>query len=245
MRVIRVALAGLLVGGVCWIFPSSAAAAPANPVVEARREVSAAKTDLGKLLRVVNGKKARAQTALRASPEYKEAVLARNKATAELRTASAPVLATIRSGDEFKALRTKRTRLASELTALRRSGEGDSERATAAAEELAAAKAELKALEDQALLADPSTAPAKTKLDEAEAQLATLEAQMIAELGSDSAYSGAASQLDEAKARVTNAEKALKTVTLEDRRLRRQARAAALAAAQERRKGRVISTGSS
>lgn len=243
MRSLRVALAGLLVGGACWISPSSVVAAPENPVAEARREVNTAKTELGKLLRVVNSKKGKAQTELKKNPEYKAAVLARNSLTIELRAVSGPVLAAVRKGGEYKALRMKRVKLASEVTALRRAGEA--EQAATLAEELASVDAELKELDNQALLADSKTSPIKAKLNEAEEQIAALEGAMQAELDSDSEYSGAQSQLEEAKTRLATAEEALKSTSREAAAARREARATALAAARERTKGRIVSTGSS
>jgi hypothetical protein len=72
-----------------------------SPVVEARRQVADAKSEVGRYRQVINRKRQKLETALAGKPEYRAALVERNKAKGGYDAASRPALATARETDRY------------------------------------------------------------------------------------------------------------------------------------------------
>ena len=241
MKGLHTWVGGLLVTAATFAVPAAAEAASKKPetaVAAARRQATEVKREYGKHLRAVNAKKDTLLKALRATPEWKEAVAERNKAAAELKLLSGPVLAAARQSNDFRALRTRRQKLRAELEKAEGSGPAGLVQYKVLADDANRVDAEVKQYEAEALRTDDNTAAAKSKLDEAQAKLDAMEAEVETKLSADTEYAAAKAQAESAKMTVASAETNLKTTIQADRQQRRTAR---IAAANSRRASRVRS----
>jgi hypothetical protein len=211
-----------------------------SPTVEARRQVADAKSEVGRYRLTVNKKRQKLENALAIRAEYREAVIARNKAKAAFEQASRPALLAVRASDEHRRTKAQWVSANAMAGAAMSGGTGALVELRSIREELGKCAGTLKEMEDKALDADPNAAEAKAALDGAEEKLAALHDEHVTlALESDPAYTSAKTQLEAAEARLETAQAQFIKVSQDSKDAKEQARFAYLAEQEALRKARM------
>ena len=212
-----------------------------GPVAQARRELADAKSDAGRYRLVMTKKRQKLEYALQARPDYREAVVARNKAKAAYEQAARPALLAARASEEHKAAKAQwLSSSAMASAAMSGGGAGALSELRSIREDLTKYATALKEMEDKAVSADPKAAEAKAALDEAEAKLLALRTEHVDDvLEADPQYTSAASQLESAQARLDTATANLAKVSQDSKDAKEAARMAYLAEQEALRQARL------
>jgi hypothetical protein len=209
-------------------------------VVEARRQVADAKSDAGRYRQTINRKRQKLETLLQGKPEYRAALVERNKAKAAYDAASRPALSAARETDQYLKAKAQWQSANAMATAAISGG-------PAALVELRSIRADMRQCESvvtellaNAVAADPGATETKAALDAAEAKLTAMREQHVdAALEDDPEYVSAAAQLKEAEARLETAEAQLAKAAQDSKDAKEQARLAYLAEQEAIRKARM------
>ena len=182
----------------------AAQSVPAQSVPEARRALASARGDAARLRGVLDRKKRQLEAALAATPEYRAALAARNRARAAYEAARRPVLAAARTGDRHLAARRRLAAAKQSLAEATRSARiGAGEAIKLINDGVRQAEAAMAAIEAEAVDADPRVADARAALDEAEEALAALRREHVdAALEQDPLAQSARASLASAEERV-------------------------------------------
>ena len=211
-----------------------------GPVAQARREVADARSDAGRYRLVMTRKRQKLEYALQARPDYREAVVARNKAKAACEQAARPALLAARASDEHKAAKAQWLSSSAMASAAMTGGAGALSELRSIREDLTKYATALKEMEDKAVSADPRAAEARAALDAAEAKLLALRTEHVDDvLEADPQYTSAASQLESAQARLDTATANLAKVSQDSKDAKEAARMAYLAEQEALRQARL------
>jgi chromosome segregation ATPase len=211
-----------------------------SPTVEARREVADARSVAGRYRLAVNKKRQKLEHALAVRADYREAVIARNKAKAAFEQASRPALLAVRGGDEHRRTKAQWVSANAMAGAAISGGAGALVEIRSIREDLGKCAASLKEMEDKAVAADPQAAEARAALEQAEEKLAALHDEHVTlALESDPAYTSAKTQLQAAEARLETAQAQLAKVSQDSKDAKEAARYAYLAEQEALRKARM------